>query len=67
MKHGARKHLAESIPLMKEKIKELEAQIEAMKPDVDIVTIGAFVKKQVELIELEEKLVKTLEELGQGE
>ena len=67
MKHGARKHLEESIPLVKEKIYALEEQIEEMKPDIDIVTIGEFVKKQIELIELEEKLVRMLEELGQGE
>lgn len=63
-KYGARKHISESIPLVKEKIATLEAQIEAMKPDIDIVTIGEFVKKQIELIELEEKLVRMLEELG---
>jgi len=63
-RQGARRHIAESIPLVKEQIKQLEEQIEIMKPDIDIVTIGEFVKKQIELIELEDKLVRMLEELG---
>ena len=63
-KFGVRKHVEESIPLVKEKISTLEKEIEALKPHVDIVTIGEFVKKQIELIELEEKLIRMLEELG---
>ena len=63
MKKTVKRHIEESIPLVKERIYQLEEEIEAMKPDVDIVTIGAFVKKQVELIELEAKLVRMLEEM----
>ncbi len=61
--HGVRRHLEESIPLVKDKIYTLEIELEEMRPDVDIVTIGAFVKKQIELIELEAKLARMLEEL----
>ena len=63
MKETVQRHIGESIPLVKERIHQLEKEIEVMKPDIDIVTIGEFVKKQIELIELHEKLERMLEEM----
>ena len=63
MKKTVQRHIEESIPLVKERIHQLEKEIEVLKPDIDIVTIGEFVKKQIELIELHEKLERMLEEI----
>lgn len=63
--HGARKHLRESVPLVKGKIEKLKAELHDLEPILDIVTIGDYVYKQIQIIQLEEKLIRMLEELGE--
>lgn len=63
--YGARKHLRESVPLVKEKIKKLKMELHELEPMLDIVTVGEYVYKQVQIIQLEEKLIRMLEELGE--
>lgn len=62
-KETLRKHLEESIEIMKTKLSKLTEQVEEMKPTVTIDNIGQFVKLQIEVIKLEEELKQAIEQL----
>lgn len=62
-KETLRKHLEESVEIMKTKLSKLTKQVEEMKPTVTIDNIGQFVKLQIEVIKLEEELKQAIEQL----
>lgn len=57
-------HLQSSLPIMKKTLEILKAELEEMKPTVTIDNIGQFVKKEIEVMELEERIKKAKEELN---
>lgn len=59
-----KEHLKTSLPILEKALELLKAEVEEMKPTVNINNIGYFVKKEIEVIELEEKIAKIKEELN---
>ena len=62
-KETLRKHLEESVEIMKAKLSELNEQVDEMKDNVTIKNVGEFVKLQIAVIKLEEELKQTISEL----
>ena len=62
-KETLRKHLEESVEIMKTKLSELTKQVDEMKDNVTIKNVGEFVKLQIEIIKLEEELKQAISEL----
>ena len=62
-KETLRKHLEESVEIMKTKLSELTKQVDEMKDNVTMKNVGEFVKLQIEVIKLEEELKQAIEQL----
>lgn len=63
MKKAVQRHIEESIPLVKERIEQLQKEIDELAPELDIVIIARLLEKQFELNHLNERLVRMLEEM----
>lgn len=57
-------HLKSSLMVLEKSLEIMVAEVEEMKPTVNINNIGEFVKKEIEVIELKEKIAKIKEELN---
>lgn len=64
MKNKRINHLKSSLAVLEKALEIMVAEVEEMKPTVDINNIGKFVKKEIEVIELKEKIAKIKEELN---